>query len=391
METYTLLSLSAFIGLIIHFTSNGVSVLLARRRKGLVNGFVTEKGPTKVFIPNTLARWPWPRRINPHYAEVKKESAAWTASFGAFSPKAQHAFNRCDFNRLACMAYPIARKEHARAGCDVMNLFFVIDEYSDVSDPSEVRKQKDAIMDALRNPHKPRPKGEWVGGEVARQFWELTIQNASTQSQKRFIKTFEEYLEAVVQQAIDRNKHRIRDIKSYIDVRRDTIGAKPSFALLELALDIPDEVIAHPAIQEMSFASIDMLCIGNDIVSWNLEQSRGDDSHNIVKIVMNELGVDVNGAMLWVQDFHTQLEQKFHAAMAALPEWDEPLNSQVKEYCDGLGHWVRANDDWSFESERYFGNRGLEIKEKRWISLMPKERKSSAPEIGPVLVDSSVL
>jgi len=128
-----------------------------------------------------------------------------------------------------------------------------------------------------------------------------------------------------------------------------------------------------------------------DIVSYNLEQSRGDDTHNIVRIVMNELGTDVNGAMLWVQDFHTQLEQKFHAAMATVPELHEPLNSQVKEYCNGLGHWPRANDDWSFESERYFGNRGLEIKEKRWISLMPKEGKNGTQEIGPVLVDGSLL
>ena len=50
-----------------------------------------------------------------------------------------------------------------------MQLVFMFDEYSDRSLPSEVRKQKDAIMDALRNPHKPRPKGEWLGGEVARQ------------------------------------------------------------------------------------------------------------------------------------------------------------------------------------------------------------------------------
>ena len=50
-----------------------------------------------------------------------------------------------------------------------MNLVFVIDEYSDVSEPSEVRKHKDVIMEALRNPHQPRPKGEWIGGEAARQ------------------------------------------------------------------------------------------------------------------------------------------------------------------------------------------------------------------------------
>lgn len=50
-----------------------------------------------------------------------------------------------------------------------MNLIFVFDEYSDISCEEEVCQQAGIIMDALRNPHKPRPKGEWVGGEVARQ------------------------------------------------------------------------------------------------------------------------------------------------------------------------------------------------------------------------------
>lgn len=187
-----------------------------------------------------------------------------------------------------------------------MNLFFVIDEYSDIAPVEEVRQQKDIVMDALRNPHKPRPEGEWVGGEVARQyvflpvilrhapiilslyhyrlffmiptvliarfifrFWALTITNASAQSQKHFIETFDEYLESVVQQAEDRSESRIRDIQSYIDVRRNTIGAKPSFALLELDMDLPDEVLAHPTIQSLSLATIDMLCLGN--VSNNVE------------------------------------------------------------------------------------------------------------------------
>ena len=59
--------------------------------------------------------------------------------------------------------------ERLRTGCDLMNLFFVIDEYSDVGDVETVREQKDIVMDALRNPHKPRTKGEWIGGEIARQ------------------------------------------------------------------------------------------------------------------------------------------------------------------------------------------------------------------------------
>lgn len=60
-------------------------------------------------------------------------------------------------------------KERARTGCDLMNMFFVYDEYSDVAHEDDVQVMANIIMDALRNPHKPRPKGEWVGGEVTRQ------------------------------------------------------------------------------------------------------------------------------------------------------------------------------------------------------------------------------
>lgn len=51
----------------------------------------------------------------------------------------------------------------------MMNLFFVFDEWSDLADEAEARRQADAIMDALYHPEKTRPEGEWVGGEMTRQ------------------------------------------------------------------------------------------------------------------------------------------------------------------------------------------------------------------------------
>ena len=216
----------------------------------------------------------------------------------------------------------------------------------------------------------------------------------------------DEYLEGVVQESIDKKDRRILDIKSYIDARRRTSGVKPSFSIFELGLDIPDEVMSHPAIQEMVLAAVDLVALCNvgdihvmgnggsdaialkDIFSYNLEQLRGDDLHNIITCVMNEYHTDVNGAMLWVEDYLLQVADRFHAAMAALPQWEEPLDSQVKAYCDGLGQWVRALDDWSFEGERYFGKKGAEIKETRWMLLLPKKPTT---EIGPVHVDSSLL
>lgn len=62
--------------------------------------------------------------------------------------------------------------EGCRIGCDLMNLFFVIDEHTDKPAADVVQIHADIVMDALRNPHIPRPTGEWVIGEIARQYVE---------------------------------------------------------------------------------------------------------------------------------------------------------------------------------------------------------------------------
>ena len=78
-------------------------------------------------------------------------------------------------------------------------------------------------------------------------------------------------MDSVVQQADDRNSNRIRDVKTYFEVRRDTIGAKPSFAICEIHMGIPDEIITHPIVVKLSNLCIDALIIGNDLCSYNDE------------------------------------------------------------------------------------------------------------------------
>ena len=73
----------------------------------------------------------------------------------------------------------------------------------------------------------------------------------------------DEYLEGVVQESIDKKDRRILNIKSYIDARRRTSGVRPSFSIYELGFDIPDNVMAHPTIQEMIVAAIDLVALCN--------------------------------------------------------------------------------------------------------------------------------
>ena len=67
----------------------------------------------------------------------------------------------------------------------------------------------------------------------------------------------------MVQEVADRAHKHIRGIQDYLEVRRDTSGAKPCFALLELDMNLPDEAIHHPVIEELYIISIDMILLGN--------------------------------------------------------------------------------------------------------------------------------
>ena len=94
----------------------------------------------------------------------------------------------------------------------------------------------------------------------------------------------------------------------------------------------------------------------------------------MVTVIMHERDVDLQGAMDYIGELHEGLVKSFLLAKDRLPSWGEPVDSQVARYVHGLGNWVRANYQWSFESQRYFGTKGLDIMKHRRVELLPKLR-----------------
>ncbi|EJD04757.1 terpenoid synthase [Fomitiporia mediterranea MF3/22] len=310
-------------------------------------------------FPDTLANWPWKRAINPYYEEVKAESDAWFRNFKAFSPRSQYAFEKCNFEEL-------------RAGCDLMNLLFAIDEYTDVDSEVAVREIVDIVIDALKNPRKSRPEGEMPLGEVTRQFWERTIKIATLSAQRHMIDGFIYYTEEVVRQAAYRDNNTQLTIESYLENRRGNIGSVPSYVPMELDLDLPDEVFYHPAVVSLTVNITDLMIFDNDIYSYNKEQAVGDDHSNIISVAMHEFNIDLESAISKVVQLHAQTVKDFLDGLKKLPSWGPTIDSQVQTYLHRVASWVRANDCWTFECGRYFGNKGLEIQKTRVVQLLPK-------------------
>lgn len=102
-------------------------------------------------------------------------------------------------------------------------------------------------------------------------FWANAIRTATPSAQRRFLKNFELYIDGVVQQAQDRDHCRIRDISSYFALRRNTIGAIPSLDILTVEMDLPELVFEDPSIAKLKELCVDMILIGNDLYSYNVE------------------------------------------------------------------------------------------------------------------------
>jgi hypothetical protein len=159
---------------------------------------------------------------------------------------------------------------------------FIVDECTEVDGGAFAKQTVDIIIDALHNPRKMRPEGEFIVGEVARQyvanclvtlvtetqtilhrFWARAIQNTTPSFQRHFIYSFTAYLNSVVDQALDRDHGHRRKIVDHFEHRRHTSGTYPCLAMSEIGMDLPDEVAYHPVIVELNDYAADLIAIEN--------------------------------------------------------------------------------------------------------------------------------
>ena len=102
-----------------------------------------------------------------------------------------------------------------------------------------------------------------------------------------------------------------------------------------------------------------------------MEKARGLELHNSVELVMHEHGLDIQGAIDWLERYAAGVHAGFLDNVTKMPSWGEDVDRRVDIYINGIAQWVRGNDDWTFESGRYFGDKGLEIQKTRIMSLLP--------------------
>ena len=71
-----------------------------------------------------------------------------------------------------------------------------------------------------------------------------------------------------------------------MEVRRGTIGAKPVFAMLGVGLNLPEEAVLHPVIEELSALAVDMISLSNvsqDITTYPHDEVEIGVGHSFIQ------------------------------------------------------------------------------------------------------------
>ena len=128
-----------------------------------------------------------------------------------------------------------------------------------------------------------------------------------------------------------------------------------------------------------------ILDVFQDLFSYNREQAKGD-THSMIVIMMHHHGMALQDAVDFVGDLCKKAIDRFIEDRARLPSWGPEIDAQVQVYVQGLADWIVGNIHWSFESERYFGKKGGQMKKDRIVELAPVRIPKPADSTIPTVV-----
>ncbi|KAJ6542937.1 isoprenoid synthase domain-containing protein, partial [Mycena capillaripes] len=312
-------------------------------------------------LPDIHVKWPFTVAYNKWEDSISQESLAWIESLSILSASEMRKFRKAHFDVFASMTYAyFTDAQHYRLACDLVYLLFVLDDLTDELSAQDAQTITAISLDGLRCSVKMI---DLCHAEPPHSFSERLHHLVNAEVLDRFMDNYEMYLKSVVDEAADREQKTIRSsLDSYLTMRRETGAVKCCFDLFLIPHHIPSDILADHRIRRVETLGHDLVCVGNDILSFNAEQARGD-IHNAVIVVMHERGLSIQDAMDFVGGWYQEAVEEFYTVMRDLPPCGSvTVRNGVKMYVAAIANFVTSNYEWSLLSGRYFSP-GEELKE----------------------------
>ncbi|GIJ25277.1 hypothetical protein Vqi01_04390 [Micromonospora qiuiae] len=284
-----------------------------------------------------------------------RESADWAQGLGLVDNGQR--LDRADAAGLAGRACPQAPLEGLRLLTDLISWLFVMDDACDEdglgNDPTRLAPAVADLMDVLDNRGRLPEPGR-AAGPLAPALADLCHRIRAHRRPAvllRFTAGMREYLLALLWEAANREHDRIPPVTEYVQLRRHTGAVYPSLTLTDLALGAfpPAARRADPGWARLESLVADLVCWCNDVFSYDKEHRVRPDAHNLITVLIQEIG-DESVALRAAAD-------RFNERLGAYLTIEHDLlvthGDAVRPALAARRNWIRATYDWSRAAQRY--------------------------------------
>jgi hypothetical protein len=277
-----------------------------------------------------------------------------------------------DYNTMSRFLYSRAvSAERLQAACTVHSMFFFLDDlffdtdHFDVNEFSiaaDVGKDLHSISDflfTLMHIFKTQtlPSNPTAIQMAFYEMSELVARQAPVEWFQAFADGIEDYIKAVLQREVDlaQGKTVLTDLSAFLEIRLRDTGGLHTCQLIEFTKDafLPVGVREHDQIKYLTWLAIAMASLVNDVFSYHKDVVLEGSDFNLVKILMDTLGLSFDEAVDRSIYMINAYADQFIEARKQLPSWGSDIDESVQKYVDGLAEMMNGNVYWHSTTNRY--------------------------------------
>ncbi|KAI4254073.1 MAG: hypothetical protein LQ352_003319 [Teloschistes flavicans] len=290
--------------------------------------------------------------VNPFYHDVKPKADSWVTKVIDADETWDSKNRKVDLCYLASIWAPSCDEEALRMMVDWNHWVFLFDDLFDEGpyskDPVGAQKEVDDTYAVMEDINPPVKREDNPIRYIFQTTWDRLKQRGNADLQLRWKEMHKRFFDGLINQVHCQIDERMfsRDVQEYMDMRRGTIGAYPAIALTEYAvgINLSNEIVNHPSLQECMCVSADLVLLVNDILSYKKDIALGVD-HNLIFLLMEQgrtpqEAIDEAGAML------DNCYKRWYIAPANMPIWGEETDRQVLKFVDACRNVALGNLYW---------------------------------------------
>ncbi|KAH7334177.1 isoprenoid synthase domain-containing protein [Rhizoctonia solani] len=306
---------------------------------------------------------------NPHQSEVEPASNAWFDSYGVYTDEQRQRFIEFKFSLLASLCFPNAEISRFRTTMDFMLWYFSFQGMVDgdfFKSPEEMKSAMDAMVRAANDLNSP--SSNFQPAAMIQSCLQRMVHSQPHVEVQRFVAGLDEYMHARFQEKF--NLSPIPTLEECFELRRNTAGMNLWTSVFRYArgLNLPDQVVNHESLSELTKAGMDTFNMAGDIYASIILRG-GAHPLNAVSIVMHHNGLDLQGSINFVEQLMRKRLDEYLKIKAKLPSFGPSLDEQVAQYAQTIEHCMHGHLEWAFMTPTYFGDQAESVRETGVVNI----------------------